>query len=266
MAKEQKTTLNCPICSNDFRVYRYEVEQRNRIYCSNRCRGIARQLPRVSREMLLDAYQNQKLSTNEIARLLGVSKGTVYNWMKYYEIPTRSIGEGVSIAQVGIPHSEEWKHAISEGHKGKKSPHMCGRANPIFKSSSTGMHYSKSGKREDLGGLYVRSSWEANYCRYLNWLIQIGEIKSWEYEPDTFEFEGIKRGTRFYTPDFKIFNKDDSIEYHEVKGYMDTRSRVQLKRMTKYHPNVKIVLIDKESYYAIAEQVQNFIPHWEKRR
>ena len=32
------------------------------------------------------------------------------------------------------------------------------------------------GKREDLGGLYVRSAWEANYCRYLSWLIEQGEI------------------------------------------------------------------------------------------
>ena len=121
----------------------------------------------------------------------------------------------------------------------------------------------KGGKREDLGGLFLRSAWEANYARYLNWLIEIGEIAAWEYEPDTFEFEPIKRGTRFYTPDFKITESDGSIEYHEVKGWMDPRSRTQLNRMAKYHPDVKLVLIDKEPYYAIARQVKNFILHWE---
>lgn len=125
---------------------------------------------------------------------------------------------------------------------------------------------SKAGKREDLGGLYVRSSWEANYCRYLNWLIKMGEIKSWEYEPDTFEFEKIKRGSRFYTPDFKIYENDGRIIYHEIKGWMDPKSKTKLKRMAKYYPEIKIILIDKDAYYAIAKQVKNFIPHWETQK
>ena len=54
------------------------------------------------------------------------------------------------------------------------------------------------GRRDDLDGLFVRSSWEANYARYLNWLVKLGEIKGWEYEADTFAFDKIKRGTRFW--------------------------------------------------------------------
>lgn len=128
------------------------------------------------------------------------------------------------------------------------------------------MKRSKSGKRADLDGLYVRSSWEANYCRYLNWLVEMCEIKSWEYEPDTFEFEKIKRGSRFYTPDFKIFENDGSVIYHEVKGWMDEKSATKLKRMAKYYPEIKIILIDKDAYYAIAEQVKNLIPYWETQK
>lgn len=264
MVKGYKVTLNCPICNNDFMVYRYEIEQRKRIYCSNHCRGIARQIHRISKDTLLDAYQNQRLSTNKLASLFEVSKGTIYNWMKRYEIPTRSIGEGVSIAQTGKTHSEEWNQAIGRGNKGKNRPDMYGRDNPIFKSSSMGMHYSKSGKREDLGGLYVRSAWEANYCRYLNWLVEQGAIREWEYEPDTFYFDAIKRGTRSYTPDFKVTTNDGTIEYHEVKGWMDAKSKTKLKRMKKYHPNVKIVLVDKDVYYAIQRDVNAFIPSWER--
>ncbi len=124
----------------------------------------------------------------------------------------------------------------------------------------------RGGRREDLDGLYVRSSWEANYARYLNWLVEVGELLAWEYEPDTFAFVGIKRGTRFYTPDFKVFNKDGSVEYHEVKGYMDQPSRTKLKRMVKYYPDITVVLIDKDAYYEIAKQVRCLIPHWETRR
>ena len=60
-----------------------------------------------------------------------------------------------------------------------------------------------------------------------------GEILKWEYEPETFWFEKIKRGVRTYTPDFKVTEKDGSIIFHEVKGYMDARSKTKLKRMKK---------------------------------
>jgi len=122
------------------------------------------------------------------------------------------------------------------------------------------------GKRSDLGGLYVRSSWEANWARYLNWLIDQGEIKSWEYEPHTFEFEGIKKGTRFYTPDFRVVNNDDSIEYHEVKGYMDAKGKTKLRRMAKYYPDIKLILIEKDTYYDMAGKVGAIIPNWETAR
>lgn len=120
------------------------------------------------------------------------------------------------------------------------------------------------GKRDDLGGRYFRSSWEANWARYLNWLISVGEIKTWDYEVDTFEFPRIRRGTRFYTPDFKVVNNDDSIEYHEIKGWMDPKSNTRMKRMAKYYPHVKVILIDTDAYYATARTVRGFIPNWER--
>lgn len=121
------------------------------------------------------------------------------------------------------------------------------------------------GKRIDLENQYFRSGWEANWARYLNWLLHIGEIKSWEYEVDTFEFTQIKRGGRFYTPDFKITNKDDSVEYHEVKGYMDSRSSTKIKRMARYYPDVRLIVVDEEAYRAVAFQLSAHLPHWEGR-
>ena len=123
----------------------------------------------------------------------------------------------------------------------------------------------RGGKRKDLDNLYVRSSWEANYARYLNLLKRTGDILRWEYEPDTFEFEGIKRGSRFYTPDFKVFSGEDSFEYHEVKGYMDAKSATKLRRMSKYFSEVKVVLVDKPRYQAIASAVSGIIKNWEAR-
>ena len=100
---------------------------------------------------------------------------------------------------------------------------------------------------------YFRSSWEVVYARYLEFLKDKDKIKKWEYESDTFWFEKIKRGVRSYTPDFKVFNNNGKIEYHEVKGYMDAKSKTKLKRMDKYYSEIKMVLIDKPVYKGVLE-------------
>ena len=116
------------------------------------------------------------------------------------------------------------------------------------------MKRCKGGKRKDLGNTYFRSAWEANYARYLNF----AKIK-WEYEPKTFWFDGIKRGSRSYTPDFYLPEED---RYVEIKGWMDKKSRTKLKRMAKYYPDVDIELIDSTRYRAIAKW-KKVIPGWE---
>ena|SRR3990167_955490 len=120
---------------------------------------------------------------------------------------------------------------------------------------------SVGGFREDIG-LYVRSKWEANYARYLNWLKAQGEILAWEYEPESFRFAGVKRGPWAYLPDFKVTEKDGSIVYHEVKGYMDSSSRNKLKRMAKFYPDVKIIVIGEDEYKAIGK-FSKLIGNWE---
>lgn len=100
----------------------------------------------------------------------------------------------------------------------------------------------KAGRRADLDNTYFRSSWEANMARYYNF----AKIK-WEYEPKIFYFEGIKRGTTSYTPDFYLPEED---RWVEVKGYMDDKSKVRLKRFAKYYPEEynKLEIITKEEY------------------
>ena len=92
---------------------------------------------------------------------------------------------------------------------------------------------------------YLKSSWELSYAQYLDELLANGKIAKWEYEPDTFWFEKIKRGVRSYIPDFKVEDTDGSIEYHEVKGYLDSKSKTKLNRMRIYHPRIKMKLIDR---------------------
>jgi hypothetical protein len=129
---------------------------------------------------------------------------------------------------------------------------------------SHGTRSWKAGWRE-IGGKrhYYRSRWEANYALYLEWLKSRGEILDWEYEPTTFWFEKIKRGVRSYKPDFRVHEVGGAKPYHEVKGWMDSRSRTTLKRMAKYHPNETVIVIDRKAYNAIARTASSLLEGWE---
>lgn len=119
---------------------------------------------------------------------------------------------------------------------------------------------ARGGYREDLG-FYVRSAMEANFCRYLKFLEDHEQLTSWSYESQEWEFP-VKRGNRFYKSDFHVKEKNGSEYYVEVKGYMDADSKVKLKRMAKYYPEVKIRVVTSKEMAGIAK-IKNLIPHWE---
>lgn len=133
---------------------------------------------------------------------------------------------------------------------------------PQLKSNSNPYGRGKRGKRADLENRYFRSSWEANYARYLNFLQANNEIVSWEYEPETFVFHGVTRNPLSYTPDFKITERDGTIVYHEIKGWMDSKSRSKLRRMARFYPDIEILVIDENAYRALSKWA-SLIEGWE---
>lgn len=122
----------------------------------------------------------------------------------------------------------------------------------------------KAGYRE-IGGTknYYRSRWEANYARYLEALKNNNKIVDWEHEPEVFWFDGIKRGCVSYLPDFRIIKNDSSVEYHEVKGWMDDRSKTKIKRMAIYYPKIKLIVIDSKEYKRLEKEISSTISDWE---
>lgn len=122
----------------------------------------------------------------------------------------------------------------------------------------------KSGWRE-IGGYkkYYRSRWEANYARFLQFIKDQNLIKDWKHEPKTFWFEGIKRGSVSYLPDFWVEATNGDVSFHEVKGWMDDRSKTKLKRMAKYYPEVELIVISTKEYKALEKQVGHIIKDWE---
>ncbi len=90
----------------------------------------------------------------------------------------------------------------------------------------------RSGKREDLNGIYMRSGWEANVARILN-----KKKKKWEYEPKTFVFKNIKRGSVTYTPDFYVKSLEGRKDvWIEVKGKMNTGDYTKLLNFKRGYP------------------------------
>lgn len=136
-----------------------------------------------------------------------------------------------------------------------------GTAGPVYLKSENAYSRARGGTREDLG-FYVRSAWEANYARYLRFLKEQGEIADWEYEPQTFVFHGVTRNPLSYTPDFKVTENDGTVVFHEVKGWMDSASRSRLKRMAKFYPDVKIIVIGEAEYKALGKW-RGLIEGWE---
>lgn len=105
------------------------------------------------------------------------------------------------------------------------------------------MHIAKGGTRKDIG-IYVRSKMEANVARYYTFL----KI-NWVYEPREFKFDKIKRGTKYYKPDFYL--PAPIRLFIEVKGYFRPNDKTKLKRFKKYYPEefdrLKFIIPDKYS-------------------
>lgn len=178
---------------------------------------------------------------------------------------------------LGGKHTEEAKAAMSEKLKifnasltddQKTAIKIKAAKTKIEKGTYSMPRKSASWKADwrEIGGKrkYFRSRWEANYARYLEFLKSNGEILEWHHEKTTFWFDGVKRGTVSYLPDFDVTEKSGEITHHEVKGWMDDRSATKLKRMAKYHPEKTLVLVQEKQYREIEKKFSFLIPGWEK--
>jgi hypothetical protein len=172
---------------------------------------------------------------------------------------------------LGKKHTQEAKDNMSKNKIGKKVPRervirqlktrlkRYGSLTPLKGRGTWRAAWREiGGKRK-----FYRSRWEANYARYLEFQKNQGLIKDWSHEPETFWFEGIKRGCVSYLPDFRVTNNDGSTEYHEVKGWMDAASKTKIKRMAKYHPSVVLKVFDGKWYSKNSRTLSNIIEGWE---
>jgi len=138
-----------------------------------------------------------------------------------------------------------------------------GRAGNIGYAPKSPYGNCRRGKRHDLNGQFFRSSWEANWARYLNFLKENKEIKNWKYEAKIFRFKGVKRAPYSYMPDFKVTQNDGTVIYQEVKGWERSKDRSKFKRMAKFFPKIKLEIIDQKRYNSVAKWGKAISLFWE---
>lgn len=116
----------------------------------------------------------------------------------------------------------------------------------------------------EIGGkrCFFRSRWEYRYALYLQLMKDNKYIVDWEHEPRVFYFEGIKRGTTNYKPDFRVVFPSGKEEWFEIKGYMDAKSKTKIKRMAKYYPEIILRVIDKTWFSENSKKLKAIIKNW----
>ncbi len=116
----------------------------------------------------------------------------------------------------------------------------------IIRKKSPRKHINKASWQEiDGQRLYFRSILEYEYACKLEFYRKAGAILKWEHEPETFWFEGIRRGCTNYKPDFKVYLADGTHYWVETKGYKDPKSATKIKRFKKYFPKEELRVITK---------------------
>lgn len=148
---------------------------------------------------------------------------------------------------------EQLKANVAKGAKKKLTPEEAGRRRRTWRAGIR----TVAGKK-----YYFRSRWEYNYALVLEFRKSREMIIDWEYEIETFWFHKIKRGTRSYLPDFKVYYWDGHIEYHEVKGWVDQRSRTIFRRMRIYYPEIKLITVGAD-FFKKNEFYSRILKGWE---
>jgi len=134
------------------------------------------------------------------------------------------------------------------------SPETRARMSEAASSRKAHSCYSncKGGFRADLGHA-VRSSWEANLCRLLNWI----GVK-YQYEGKTLLLKR-EAGSIHHRPDLLVGNET----LIEIKGWWDPRSLEIRKLIEEQYPELGIIYVEEELYRKIEERFASKVPGWE---
>jgi hypothetical protein len=107
---------------------------------------------------------------------------------------------------------------------------FTGKNNPMYGKTIVPKY-----KEQYYKGVWMRSSWEVQYAKYLD-----AKNIEWKYEFKTFDLD-----TTTYTPDFYLpkFNK-----FIEVKGWMSPTFKNKFKRFTEKFPHINLKIVNEQNF------------------
>lgn len=126
-----------------------------------------------------------------------------------------------------------------------------------------GGYASKWAGRVQIGDTfnYYRSLWEYNYACYLEFMVRRNQFKRWEHEPERYCFKDkYKRPPYDYLPDFRVTTLSGYFEFHEVKGWMNGKSRAKIKRFERHFPQFGKVIVRDKDWFKCNESVLKCSP------
>lgn len=127
----------------------------------------------------------------------------------------------------------------------KALEHAKTRSSPVL---------GQGGCREDIGH-FVRSRWEANIARILNF-----EKIQYSFEKKSFPLKLSDGTILHYLPDFELHNR-----FIEVKGWWSPRALLKKKLMEEQYPDIKIEYISSSEYYSLEKYYSKIIDEWESK-
>ena len=156
----------------------------------------------------------------------------------------------ISVALQGRKWEETFGEERTKELKKTLSLRMSGKNNPMFGKACP---HRKGGFREDLGH-YVRSTWEADFARILNYC-NVG----YAYEPQTFELIKSDGEIVHYTPDFYVKSQN---AFYEIKGWLHDKDKEKMDLFQEQYPKYQFVLIDTTKFAEFALKYKSLV-NWE---
>ena len=193
-------------CRRLYKVRYSLYKKQKKVFCSQECEDLYAVLFYPTRQEI-ERKISSDLSFEEICKSFKLMPGVLYDLYLDYNLP----GRDSSIEKI----------LIQDKAKELK------RNKLVKQTGGTPMNKFRGGYKPCLG-VSVRSGWENNVLLWLN----EKKIK-WDYEPKSFYFEEVTRGTKGYIPD--IWLEGEKV-WIEVKGYMSSVDKTKIKRFKKYYP------------------------------
>lgn len=209
----------------------------------------------ISKESLIKEYIKNRKTMKEIANLFNCQRDTIRSKIHEYNIPVRNFKE----CQLGrsrnkgtlakeknpnyIDNRTNKKYycidcskeiSVTSGLYGGRRCQSCETIRRNFKGKNNPRFgkIAKHGKGQYYKNIYMRSSYEIAYAKYLD----KNNIK-WLYESKTFNLENCT-----YTPDFYLSKLD---KYVEIKGWWRDKAKTKFNSFKKQYPKIKIDLLMK---------------------